>query len=117
VQLFERCTYQARVAETNQRGDHVAKVHRPQGRNERRELVDQHNALVKDLPGLENREKGEALRRIFKTVTLYWDREFIPKSDKPSRPIKTNRPGRNRFSLIKNKIGWEFSSFNLDGSP
>ncbi|MEX2310141.1 MAG: recombinase family protein [Pirellulales bacterium] len=80
------------------------------------ELHEKHTSLLKEWPALEQREKGEALRRIFKTVTLYWGKEFKPRSKKPSRPLKTNRKGRNAFTLLKDQILWDFSSPNLDGS-
>jgi uncharacterized phage infection (PIP) family protein YhgE len=72
--------------------------------------------LEHELPGMEYREKGEALRRVFKTVTLYWDKKFIPRSKSPTRPQRTDRPGRNSFTLLKRKIGWKFSEAKLDGS-
>ena len=72
--------------------------------------------LLADLPAFDCREKGEALRRVFKTVRLYWDQRFIKRSKSPKRPLKTKRPGRNSFTLLKDKTGWEFSTFNLNGS-
>jgi hypothetical protein len=65
---------------------------------------------------LEMREKGEALRRIFKSVTLYWEKQFHPSEDNPRRKRRTNRQGRYSYKLLTDKIGWEFSASNLDGS-
>jgi hypothetical protein len=79
-------------------------------------LAEKYSSLLHEWPALELREKGESLRRLFKTVTLYWDATFKPRSKKPSRPLKTNRKGRNSFTLLKDKIRWEFSSPKLDGS-
>lgn len=79
------------------------------------EVIERNELALKELPGLECREKGEAYRKLFKKVTLFWKREFIPKSTTPSRPLKTQRPGRNRFTLLKSKIGWELASSTLDG--
>ncbi len=62
---------------------------------------------------LGDREKGEALRRLFETVTLYWDKTFHPSEKNPSRPRKTNRSGRYRYSLRRDLIEWGFSTTDL----
>jgi predicted site-specific integrase-resolvase len=72
--------------------------------------------LRRELPALQNREKGEALRRLFNTVTLFWDRTFIQASEKPTRPRKTNREGRYRYTLRRDKIQWNMQTSNLTGS-
>ena len=64
--------------------------------------------LRAEWPKLESREKGEALRRLFQTVTLYWDRTFRPPEKNPSRPRKTDRPGRYRYNLRRDLIEWRF---------
>lgn len=66
--------------------------------------------LLAEWPKLENREKGEALRRLFHTVKLYWDRGFHPASPNPSRPRKTDRPGRYSYTLQGNRIEWRFTA-------
>ncbi|WP_437228293.1 hypothetical protein SH661x_000824 [Planctomicrobium sp. SH661] len=72
--------------------------------------------LIAEWPTLEFREKGEAMRRTFKKVTLYWHREFVPAKSNAAQPRKTTRPGRNKFTLLHDKIEWSFADFNLEGS-
>jgi hypothetical protein len=72
--------------------------------------------LLAEWPKLENREKGEAFRRLFKTVTLFWDREFHPASAKPTRPRKTARPGRYSYTLLRDRIQWAFTTVDLKSS-
>ncbi len=36
--------------------------------------------LLAEWPKLEARERGESLRRLFRSVKLYWEREFHPAS-------------------------------------
>jgi hypothetical protein len=71
--------------------------------------------LREEWPTLEALEKGEAFRRLFQTVTLLWDCEFIPASDNPTRERQTDRPGRNRYTLQLHRTGWQFSEFQ-DGT-
>ena len=59
-------------------------------------------------------EKGEALRRFFERVTLYWDKTFHPASQRPTRKRKTNRPGRNRYALNLERISWGFATSELN---
>lgn len=77
------------------------------------EMYDRYSSLLDEWPALELREKGESLRRIFKTVKLYWQPHFHPSSDSPSRPRSTNRDGRFSYELLTDKIGWEFAALNL----
>jgi Recombinase/Recombinase zinc beta ribbon domain len=72
--------------------------------------------LLDEWPALESREKGEALRRLFNTVTLYWERRFHPASTKPTRPRKTDRPGRYSYTLQTDRIKWAFATSDLDNS-
>jgi DNA invertase Pin-like site-specific DNA recombinase len=65
--------------------------------------------LLAEWPALENREKGEAPRRLFRTVTLYWKKRWQPAAGKPTRPLKTDRPGRWRYELQRDKIEWAFA--------
>jgi DNA invertase Pin-like site-specific DNA recombinase len=67
-----------------------------------------------ELPKLENREKGEAFRKFFKKVTLFWDRQWIEASKNPTRPRKTNRTGRYKCTLDKAKTQWAFAETELD---
>ena len=48
----------------------------------------EHAKLHAEWPTLENREKGEALRRLFTKVTLYWEPGFHPSEENPKRPQK-----------------------------
>jgi predicted site-specific integrase-resolvase len=66
--------------------------------------------LSAEWPKLESREKGEALRRLFHTVKLYWDRTFHPPERNPSRPRKTERAGRYAYSLQTDRIEWHFAT-------
>jgi hypothetical protein len=72
--------------------------------------------LLAEWPALEGREKGEALRRLFDTVTLFWDKQFHPASKKPTRPRKTNRPGRWSYTLKRDAVQWAFASSDLVSS-
>lgn len=69
--------------------------------------------LQAEWPTLEGRERGEALRKLFHQVTLFWSREWIPASTKPTRPIKTKRQGRYRYKLLKDKTVWKNTSPKL----
>ena len=76
---------------------------------ERRKIYD-------EWPTLENREKGEALQRLFNTVTLYWDATWHPNQENPTRPRRTDRKGRNSFELLVDKIKWDLAGSILAGS-
>jgi len=71
--------------------------------------------LLTELPTLEKREKGEAFRRLFKTVMLYWEKTFQASEAKPCRPRKTNRNGRFRYHLQLDRTEWSFASSDLGG--
>jgi hypothetical protein len=68
--------------------------------------------LREEYPTLEGREKGEALRRLFKTVTLFWEKTYHPPAAKPTRPHKTARRGRYSYTLQRDRIKWAF--VNID---
>jgi hypothetical protein len=72
--------------------------------------------LLADWPALEHRAKGEAMRRLFNRVTLFWDKEFRPASSKPTRPRRTNRPGRYRYTLRRDRIVWDLATSDLGTS-
>ena len=72
--------------------------------------------ILKELPTLDSRDKGETFRRLFNKVILFWDRTFIPASTTPSRPHKTNRSGRNRFTLREDLIKWDYANLDLVSS-
>jgi hypothetical protein len=61
--------------------------------------------LMKEWPALEGRERGEALRRLFKRVTLFWD--TVPPKAGRCRPRHLLRPDR---------IGWALETSELDTS-
>lgn len=65
--------------------------------------------LLAEWPKLEDREKGEALRRLFRTVSLYWNQDFHPCIPNPSRPRKTDRPGRYSYTLQGDRTEWRFT--------
>lgn len=73
----------------------------------------QRSKLLADWPHFEHRERAEALRRLFHTVTLYWDAEFRPAEENPSRPRKTERKGRFSYTLRKDLIEWGFGPDKL----
>lgn len=79
------------------------------------EMYEQRQRLLAELPHLEAHERGEAFRRLFKTVTLFWSSEFRAALAVPSRPRTTERPGRNRYTLETSKIGWELVTPILRG--
>jgi hypothetical protein len=68
--------------------------------------------LLAEWPTLEGREKGEALRRLFKTVTLFWEKTYHPPAAKPTRPHKTARRGRYSYTLQRDRIKWAFVKFD-----
>lgn len=72
--------------------------------------------LRDEWPALEGREKGEALRRLFDTVELYWDRKFHPALANPSRPRRTDRDGRYSYHLRKDLVEWKLAISNLSSS-
>ena len=70
--------------------------------------------LLDEWPALEGREKGEAMWRLFDTVTLFWDKQFHPASIRPTRPRKTKRKGRWSYTLKKDAIKWMFAVSDLE---
>jgi hypothetical protein len=78
--------------------------------------AEERDRLIAEWPKMQAREKGEALRRLFKTVTLHWGREFIPASPNPTRPRKTDRPGRYRYTLLTDKIAYDYRDPDLASS-
>ncbi len=72
--------------------------------------------LMAEWPTLESRAKGEALRKLFNTVTLFWDKKFQAASSRPSRERKTKRPGRYRYHLKLGEIQWQLSTSDLTSS-
>lgn len=83
---------------------------------EMKERKAENKRLMAEWPKLEAREKGEALRRHFSTVTLFWDRQFHPAAKNPARPRKTDRPGRFSYTLRRDQIKWALANSDLDGS-
>ena len=79
-------------------------------------IQSERETILEEWPKLKLRQKGEALRRVFKTVTLRWDSTFHPATVNPSRPRTTNRSGRYSFELLNDKIGWEIATLNVAGS-
>jgi len=72
--------------------------------------------LLAEWSTLENREKGESLRRHFRSVRLFWDREFHPARENPSRPRKTDRPGRYAYKLRRDRTEWQLPVSDLGSS-
>jgi len=70
--------------------------------------------LTAELPTLENREKGEAYRRLFKSVKLFWERQWVPFRDK--RRCKSSEPGRYRFLLQEGRTEWDLHGLD-SGKP
>jgi hypothetical protein len=81
-----------------------------------RERQAEREKLLAEWPALEGRERGEAMRRLFDTVTLFWDKTWEPASPKPTRPRKTDRPGRFRYTLKRDEIKWSFAACDPVGS-
>ncbi len=75
--------------------------------------VEEREELIRELPNLTARERGEAFRRVFDRVTLFWDRQFCPAR---SENRKTDRPGRNKFTLREDRIQWGFTPCEILGS-
>lgn len=78
-------------------------------------LIRERRQLIAEYPTMAARERGEAFRRIFKTVTLFWKRIFHPALENPTKPRKTNRPGRYSFELQHNQIVWVFADTTETG--
>ncbi len=74
------------------------------------------NKLFKEIPHQEKRAKGEAYKKVFNSVELFWEKRFHPAEKKPSRPRKTNRLGRNSYTLQMDQINWDLANSNLVGS-
>jgi hypothetical protein len=75
-----------------------------------KERQEERARLLAEWPALESREKGEALRRLFRSVRLYWERTFHPARPNPTRARKTNRPGRYSYALQRDRTEWHFSA-------
>jgi hypothetical protein len=69
--------------------------------------------LEKEWPTMDNREKGEAMKRLFTKVTLYWEQTFHPAAAKPTRPHRTKRAGRHSYTLQIDRISWGFADCKL----
>ena len=78
--------------------------------------MEERESVLRELPLLKLRERGETFRRFFPRLELYWDREFVPARKKPDRPRRTNRPGRYRYSLKRDLIEWKVAATDLVGS-
>jgi hypothetical protein len=74
--------------------------------------------LLAEWPALESREKGEAMRRLFNTVTLFWDKHHHEPLARPPkcRPRRTQRNGRWSYTLKKDAIKWAFAVSDLGNS-
>jgi hypothetical protein len=84
--------------------------------NAEQERKAERKKLLAEWPAMESREKGEALRQLFKTVTLFWEKTFHPAMAKPTRPRKTDRPGRWSYRLERDRIGWAFAASDLENT-
>lgn len=92
----------AKTVKMSVRVEHTVKAeHRRQ--EERRHIEE-------ELPKMDGRERGEAFRRLFKSVTLNWKRSFHPALEKPTKPRKTDRVGRYSYALDLDRIKWEFTN-------
>lgn len=81
-----------------------------------RDLTEQQTNLKNEWPKMVNLQKGEAMRRFYKSVALFWDKEFHESEKNPGRPRKTERTGRNRYLLRQDKIKWQLQDATLEGS-
>jgi hypothetical protein len=77
-----------------------------------KERADERKKLLAEWPTLEARARGEALRRLFKTVTLFWEKTYHPPS--PRRARKTARRGRYSYTLLRDKTRWAFTESNSE---
>ncbi|WP_425399563.1 recombinase family protein [Aeoliella sp.] len=77
--------------------------------------IAEYGDLLVDWPNMEARAKGEALRRLFEKLILYWNREWHAAEAKPSRPRKTDRPGRWTYTIDAERIEWGLQDINLKG--
>jgi Recombinase/Resolvase, N terminal domain/Recombinase zinc beta ribbon domain len=76
----------------------------------------QRNKLIAEWPQLDCREKGEAMRRLFKTIKLYWKAIWHPNEESTTRQRKTERKGRFSYELLTDKIEWNLEKSTLVGS-
>jgi hypothetical protein len=72
--------------------------------------------LLAEWPSLESREKGEAFRRLFKEVRLFWLKRYHPASERPTRRRTTSRPGRWSYHLDRGRIEWAYPVSDLADS-
>lgn len=70
--------------------------------------AEERRQLVAAMPEMEARERGEAFRRVFDTVTLYWDREWI-------EPKTEGATGRYRYTIDHARIEWSLADSGLNG--
>lgn len=103
----ERAEWKTKAVPLSQRFKELAEAERL--RDEERE------ELERSWPELDEREKGESLRRMFKQVTLHWEKQFHPASLNPTRPRKTDRPGRYSYHLLRDQIEWSYATTDLGG--
>jgi hypothetical protein len=68
--------------------------------------------LLAEWPALESREKGEAMRRLFTQVTLFWEKKWHPTPERPSRKRATNRSGRFGYTLRSDRTQWEYTELD-----
>jgi hypothetical protein len=76
-----------------------------------KDRVAERRKLLDEWPALEARERGESLRRLFKTVTLFWEKTYHPPAQ--GRKRKTARQGRYSYALQWDKVQWAFADFDL----
>jgi DNA invertase Pin-like site-specific DNA recombinase len=73
-----------------------------------RALKEEQEELLKEWAGMDERVRGEALKRIIAKVVLYWDKVWHPAEAIPSRERTTQRPGRYSYHLDLSKTQWVF---------
>jgi hypothetical protein len=78
-----------------------------------KEQTAEREALLEEMPTLEYRERGEAFRRLFTRVELYWDQEWRPRAERPTRERKTDRPGRYKYTLRNDLTVWALAATDL----
>ena len=78
--------------------------------------AEERQKLIEEWPKLDGQEKGEALRRVFNTVRLFWDKKFHAARVNPDKPRKTDRPGRYSYTLDYDRIEWEIEDSKVVGT-
>jgi DNA invertase Pin-like site-specific DNA recombinase len=72
--------------------------------------------IKREIERAPDRAKGELFKSVIDKATLYWTRQHVSPSAKPTRPRTTDRNGRYRYALDTSRITVDFVSSDPQGS-